>query len=171
MATDAQLVSKLNTISDPMASQLDTLRDWLRDQKGEPFLSGYEAETWAENPLDRYMCLRAPSGQSDVFTAFVANVLLAIYHRTIGYYIGTGQKRDARTGHTSYSNSSINRVSNVITTILASLIPVLTIYILNQLSSVNLRIGVTAALTAAFALTLATFSSASRVEIFMATAT
>lgn len=134
-------------------------------------MSGCEAETWAENRKNRYMCLKPPNAESDPFTRYNSNVLLGLYHRLVGQTVGTGQILDRATGHTSYSSPSISRVSNIITIILASILPVLTIYVLNQLSTVNQRIGVTAAFTAAFAFTIAVFSSARRFDIFLATAT
>lgn len=149
---------------------MEALKDWLRDEKGKPFLSGHEAETWVENK-NRYMCLKPPNAESDPFTRYTSNVLLGLYHRLVGQTVGTGQTLWTATGHTSYSNASINRVSNIITTILASIMPVLNIYVLNQLSTVNQQIGVTAAFSAAFACTIALFSSARRVDIFLATAT
>jgi VIT1/CCC1 family predicted Fe2+/Mn2+ transporter len=82
---------------------------------------------------------------------------VGIYHRLLGQDLKTGQIVDEATGHTSYSNSRINKASNVITTVLASLFPVLTIYVLNQLPSTNLRIGITAAFTAVFAFMIAIF--------------
>ena len=154
-----------------MPSQLDTLKDWLRDRNGKPFLTGYEAETWADKKRTTYMCLKPRAAESDPFTRFVSNVLLGLYHRLLGQRLGTGDNLDTATGHTSYSSPSISKISSLITTILASILPVLTIYILNQLPSSNLRIGVTAAFTAAFALVITVFSSAKRVEIFMATTT
>jgi Family of unknown function (DUF6594) len=143
----------------------------LRDIRGNPFLTGYEVETWADSKKGLYMCLQRPTADNDPFTRYTSNVLVGIYYRLLGQDLKTGQIVDEATEHTSYSNSHINKASNVITTVLTSVFPVLTIYVLNQLSSTNLRIGVTAAFTAVFALLIAIFSSASRVEIFAATAT
>ena len=117
------------------------------------------------------MCLKPPSAESDPFTRYMSNVLLDLYHHLVGQTVGTGQTLDTATGHTSYSSPSISRISNIITIILASILPVLSIYVLDQLSTVNQRIWVSAALTAAFAFTIAVFSSARRVDIFLATAT
>ena len=117
------------------------------------------------------MCLKPPNGESDPFTRYISNVLLEIYHHLVGQTVGTGQTLDTATGHTSYSSASISRVSNMITIILASILPVLSIHVLDQLSTVNQRVGVSAAFTTAFAFTTAVFSSARRVDIFLATAT
>lgn len=164
-------MSHLNTLDDLIPSQLETLKDWLRDRNGRPFLTGYEAETWAEIERRKYMCLKPRTAENDLFTRYISNVLLGVYHRIFGQRLGTGESLDTATGHTSYSSPGISKISGIIATILASVLPVLTIYVLNQLSSANLRLGVTAAFTAAFAFIINVFSSAKRVDIFMATAT
>lgn len=117
------------------------------------------------------MCLKPRTAENDLFTRYISNVLLGVYHRIFGQRLGTGESLDTATGHTSYSSPGISKISGIIATILASVLPVLTIYVLNQLSSANLRLGVTAAFTAAFAFIINVFSSAKRVDIFMATAT
>ena len=161
----------MNKLNDPMQSQLNSFRDWLRDRNQQPFLTGYEVETWADEKNTQYMCLNPSSDEHDLFTQYTTNVLLGLYHRTIGHRLGTGKNVDEVTRHTSYSDPSIHRATIVITTIVASLLPILTIYALNQIPSTNERIGVAAAFTAAFAFLIGLFSSARRVEIFAATAT
>ncbi|KAL8742250.1 MAG: hypothetical protein Q9190_005241 [Brigantiaea leucoxantha] len=85
-------ISRLNTLDDPIPSQLDTLQDWLRDRNGRPFLTGYEAETWAENKPGLYMCLRPHVAEdSDLFTRYISNVLLGLYHRFLGQDLGTAR--------------------------------------------------------------------------------
>lgn len=54
---------------------------------------------------------------------------------------------------------------------IASLMPVLTIAVLNQIQSTNNRILMTAVITALFAGAIAAFTQAKRVEIIAATAT
>ena len=117
------------------------------------------------------MCLQLLPASSDPFTRFLYNVLLGLYHRLLGQDLGTGKTLDAATGHTSYSSPGIDKASSVVTTILASVLPILTIWVFNQLSSANVRNGVTAVFTAGFAFVIAAFSEAKRAEIFVATAT
>ncbi|TEA19946.1 hypothetical protein C8034_v004271 [Colletotrichum sidae] len=97
--------------------------------------------------------------------------LLRAYHHIIGHRVGTGEIVDEVSEHASYSRDPIRKISNFSTTILACIMPVLTIFVLNPLSSTNGRIFVTLAFTALFATLLAIFSKAKKVEIFAATAT
>jgi hypothetical protein len=116
------------------------------------------------------MVLQRPIPEIDPFTNCISNVLVGIYHRMVGRFLASGRRVDD-TGHVSYSNEKITRVSGIITVTIASLFPVLTIYVLNLLSSTNARIGVAAAFTALFSFLVATFSAAKKFELFAATAT
>ncbi|KAK0658714.1 hypothetical protein QBC41DRAFT_308131 [Cercophora samala] len=165
-------VHQMNSIPSPQPSQLSALKDWLRDFKGgNSFLQSNEAFTWADPDPSSYLCLSAPVKETDPFTTFITEKILGAYHHFLGHRLGTGEVVDTETGHTSYSSSRISQASSLITTVLASILPVLTILVLNTLESTNARIAVTAAFTALFALVIAVFSDAKRIEIFAATAT
>lgn len=148
------------------------LKDWLRDQNlGHPFLEEHEIGTWSDADKRQYMCLQPTATEDDSFSRFVSNVLLRAYHHFVGDRLNTGETVDEISRHTSYSRSVVSRISNFGTTILACIIPVLTIFVLNILPSTNTRILVTLGFTVLFATVLAIFSNAKRVEIFAATAT
>ena len=138
---------------------------------GNSFLAGYEAETWADDTVRAYVCLEPQGMKSDLFTRWLLNTIVKIYDRILGRYIGSGEIIDKQSGDKSYSSDEINRASNIITAVLASAVPVLAIYALNQIKSTNIRIGVTAAFTVVFALLMGFFSSAKRSEMIAATAT
>jgi hypothetical protein len=99
------------------------------------------------------------------------NVIVGPYHRLIGHRLKSGKLVDPDAGGVSYDKRKIDRASTLIVTALSTVFPVLTIFILNILNSTNARIGLTALFTLVFALVLANFSSAKRVEIFAATST
>jgi hypothetical protein len=67
--------------------------------------------------------------------------------------------------------NDMDKASNMIAVIVASTLPVLTIFVLNSVDSTTDRIGWTVFFTAVFAAILALFSSAKRAELFAATAT
>lgn len=155
-----------------MKSQLRSLKEWLRDETGgDSFLTGYEAETWASDKAGTFVCLEPPSDKSDPFTKWLLNSAVRLYEYAVGRHIGSGEVIDAQSGDKSYSSNSVNRASNTLTAVLASAVPVLSIFALNRIDSVNVRIGVTAAFTTFFALMMGIFSSAKRGEMIAATAT
>ncbi|KAK4664667.1 uncharacterized protein QC763_0073080 [Podospora pseudopauciseta] len=147
-------------------------QDWLRDFRGgSSFLQSNEAFTWADPNPSSYLCLSAPVKETDPFTAFITEKILKTYRHLLGRRINTGQAVDTDTGHTLYSPSRISKASSLITTVLASTLPVLTILVLNGLDSTDARIGVTAGFTVLLTLVIAVFNDAKRIEVFAATAT
>lgn len=70
-----------------------------------------------------------------------------------------------------YDASSIQRVANVVATVLSSVLPLIAILILDHFQNTRTRIYISVGITAVFALVLALFTNARRVEIFAATAT
>ncbi|KAI0450730.1 hypothetical protein F5B21DRAFT_489794 [Xylaria acuta] len=165
-------VSQLSQAPNPNRSQLKELQRWLRDEKGgADFLKATEFNTWEETEPNKYIVMKNTATEDDFLTKLISNVLLIIFHRLIGERWKTGKIIDQRSGLTSYSDTKISRAGSIFAAALSSALPVLAIFVLNRLHSTTARIGVTLAFTTVFALVLAAFSSAKRVEIFAATAT
>ncbi|RYP61452.1 hypothetical protein DL771_010130 [Monosporascus sp. 5C6A] len=164
-------VSQTSQIPSPADNQLETLREWLRDMKGgNNFLQNEELSTWAPEDVSSYLCLNPALLDADPLTNTISYKLTKLYHRAIGKHFEGGKTfRDF--GVHSYSSSRIRRASSGILVIVASMMPVLTIFILNEISSTNARIGVTAAMTALFAFFMAVVSHGKKSEILVATAT
>ncbi|KAK4642186.1 hypothetical protein QC761_0081900 [Podospora bellae-mahoneyi] len=125
-----------------------------------------------QTPTPRHiLCLSAPVKETDPCTTFITEKILRTYRHLLGHRVNTGQAVDTDTGHSLYSPSRISKASSLITTVLASTLPVLAILVLNRLDSTDARTGVTAGLMALFALVIAVFSDAKRIEFFAATTT
>lgn len=169
------LVIALGQADKPLKSQLKGLngdRGWIVDRNGgNSFLTGHEFFTWASNDLKAYVCLEPPSAKGDPFTKWLLNSVVHAYDRVIGRYTGGGEIIDQQTGDKSYGSDGVNRVSNIVTAVMYSAIPVLTIYALNRIPTTEGRIGATAGFTVFFALLMGFLSSAKRSEIIAATAT
>ena len=163
-------VSQLNRLNPPQKSQLSGLKGWLNDSQNG-FLKDEETQTWNDETESLYLCLATNLTETDAFTEMMQNVIVGPYHRLIGHRLKTGQVVDSEAGIMSYDKRKIDKASTTIATILSPMFPVLTIFVLNVLQSTNARIGLTALFTLVFALVLAKFSLAKRVEIFAATAT
>ncbi|OTB03379.1 hypothetical protein M426DRAFT_321749, partial [Hypoxylon sp. CI-4A] len=74
-------------------------------------------------------------------------------------------------GLSYYEDSKLDTASNVVSVIISSTLPVITIFVLNILETTTARLGFTVLFTAIYSVLLAVFTSAKRVEIFAATAT
>lgn len=81
-----------------------------------------------------------------------------------------GKVIDVESGLMEYSDDSMNRISKIIVTVLSSILPVLTTVVLWVVHSTIHRIGIMIVFTSLFAAALAAFTSARRIEIFVATA-
>jgi VIT1/CCC1 family predicted Fe2+/Mn2+ transporter len=163
-------VSQLNRLNTPQKSQLSGLKGWLNGSRNG-FLKDEENQTWHDETESLYLCLATDLRETDAFTETMQNIIVGPYHRLIGHRLKTGKVIDSEAGGVSYDKRKIDGASTMIATILSTMFPVLTIFVLNVLQSTNARIGLTALFTLVFALVLVRFSSAKRVEIFAATST
>ena len=158
----------------PPKSQLQMLQGWLRDSKGGRSFhkdAGFEFFTWRyENP-DAYISLKSSQDETYVFNRFLNRVIVRIFHRFVGEKMKVGTVVDEEANLVSYSDSKLSRASNVVALVASSVLPVMTIFVLNTVNTTNQRIGLTMLFTAVFAILLAVFSNAKSVEIFGATAT
>lgn len=142
--------------------------------EGNRFQSGAELSTWLEdeklNP-DLFVSLNPNLPEDDVFTNTMMDFVIPKFHQCFGEKLKLGRVTASGTDYVIYKDSTIVKFSNVLVTIIASILPPITILVLNALSTTIERIIVTVAFTALFALVLACFTSAKRVEILAATAT
>lgn len=151
---------------------MEVLRDWLRDPEGgKNFLRGSEARLWRDEPGSSFVRVPATQGEEDLFTKFVAWLLVRVLHRLHCFSRYSGKVLDPETGLTSYDESKLNTAGMIIATVLSSILPVVSIFVLYIVHNTFARIGITIGFTGCFAAILAIFSSARRVEIFAATAT
>ncbi|KAK8097449.1 hypothetical protein PG984_016588 [Apiospora sp. TS-2023a] len=169
---NTQAVSQIERLREPDKQQLKELQEWLGDSRGgNNFPLELELTTWLDKDRSQYVCPGPARAEPDFFTTLLSRHVVRLYHHLWGRRGPSKHIIDDESGLRCYDDSIINRVAAVATVIVASTLPVLTIYILNVLPTKELRIGVTAILTAVFAGMLAAFSSAKRAEIFAATAT
>jgi hypothetical protein len=142
---------------------LSVLQGWLRDSKGgKNFLNGLEAETWTDPEETSYISVGPPAPEKDLFSSFLRVALLRVFHLLCGARFKMGRVVDEESGMMSYEDSRLDKASSMITVILASVLPVLAIFALNDLKTANARIGTIVGFTAAFAMILVIFSSAKR---------
>ncbi|KAM7207231.1 hypothetical protein V8F20_002497 [Naviculisporaceae sp. PSN 640] len=169
-------VSQLSQAPDPPKNQLLELQDFLCSPSGgRNFLKGSEAFTWKESEPTAYLSVNRAHVENDPFTSFMTYRVALLFHRLCG---GRGTKSrkigklvDEEAQLRLYSDSTLEKTSHIISVIISSTLPVLTIFVLNSLESTEKRLGLTVLFTAVFGILLAIFSTAKRAEIFAATAT
>lgn len=131
----------------------------------------HERSTWLEANPKLFVSLNPNLPEDDIFTNTMMDFVIPQFHQRFGERLKLGQAMGAERGYVTYRDSTIVKFSNVLVTIIASILPPITILVLNALSTTTSRIMVTVAFTAAFATILVCLTSARRVEILAATAT
>ncbi|KAJ4260897.1 hypothetical protein NW757_001285 [Fusarium falciforme] len=147
----------------------------LAEYGGENFQEDdVEFDTWLgeeqANP-DLYVALQPGIDEDDLFTRSIMRFIGGPFHRAIGDRMKVGKVIDEGSGIMTYRDSNIVKTINFIVTVIATVLPPLTILVLNSVDKTKVRIGLTVLFTAIFAIILAAFSKAKRVEILVATAT
>jgi hypothetical protein len=109
-----------------------------------------------------------PGYQFDHFTLWLIKSFLGLFHKLIGhrYKSSAGRNPDVVT----YSDEHLRLPTTILSTILASILPIASIAVLYMVDSMPKRLGIVAAFTVAFSLALALLTTATRSENFAATA-
>lgn len=160
----------MNGLPNPGGAQLRGLQEELND-KANNFLRFEEFDTWASNDTASYMCLNPTTNERDLVTTWIESFVVGPFNRYLAGCFRAGRVIDEETGSRTYSARRVNTASNIITTVLSTTLPVVTIFALNAVGTLQKRLSLTVLFTALFALILAVCTSARRLEIFAATAT
>jgi hypothetical protein len=167
------------SLSSPTKADLTELQDWLKDEKGgNCFQQDSEAFTWNDKdiaqkdlPVSSYFSLRKKIEEKGLFTSLLTWIARKPFHSCIGRRCGAGTIIDEESGLTSYAESRVVQAGTLITTVISSILPIVTILVLYKIQTPYGRIWASIGFTVAFSILLAIFSNARRVEILAATAT
>ena len=160
--------SQISTMPPPTRDRLSTLQDWLeRPAYGNAFLRGVEARAWdRDTPIQDFISLSTTSKDQDPMTRWLRKFLPGTYHRIIGHKLKT---EDPDNATFDYKDDTVLVAIQVLSTILSSLAPTVSIFVLYFIKSTLVRLGLVLVFTSLFAVILSIFTNAKRVEIFAAT--
>ncbi|KAH8593912.1 hypothetical protein B0O99DRAFT_574662 [Bisporella sp. PMI_857] len=166
--------SIISRLADPNESTLRSLQDWLeRPKMGNLALLGRDRDTWgaSDEPLRNNMDLFAiGSGrENNVFSTWFSRKFIRWFHHALWHR--TKKADDIESGIFSYKDTTLQRYTLHITTIIACSLPILAIVVLYYVDSMDARLGLVALFTVVFAACLSIFTHTTRVEIFIATST
>ena len=175
------IVAQLSKLHQPRDDYLTSLREWLMDPKGgrsKGIFNGREAFIWDERDVrgekveHDLVTLATPRGERDLFTQYIIYPFLGLFHQIWGRRkLNKRFVIDEESGYVEYSEEKIDRVGTIISTTVASILPVIAVLGLFFVKSLVRRLYTMVGITAAFAILLAVMSNAKRIEIFAATAT
>lgn len=158
---------------------------------GNIYLLGADSDIWDNFNASELVCFK-PNRTANLITRFLTNKLVTSYHYLVGRHFrvwyskfahGLGidqanvgdliQKPDTSDIHQNtvyYSQNGVLRLSMLLGTVLASLLPIGSIVVLYSLRDMTTRLAMIGVFTAMFSLGLGIFTSGRTVEIFSATA-
>ncbi|KAK8016228.1 hypothetical protein PG993_014417 [Apiospora rasikravindrae] len=185
----------LSQLPRPPSRDVQKFEEWLkRPSLGDVYLRGRDRDVWARG--EDLMCLqRSPHGHR--FSGFIARYVIPLYHSLTEKLI-TFRNRDSQAANTtsptsstlpsnlyvvnahqqsaevtngiySHDDSRIVMTANLIGTIAASILPVLSIAILYTVRSMAARLGLVAVFSALFSTCLWFMNDGNLVEVFGAT--
>ena len=157
------------------------------------FLPDVEGDTYdiKKVPMHDYATMSGAHKERDVFTMFLSDNLLSWFYRFIRYckgvsfhYLNANSRHSnshaqrkpqlpcdvENAGMARFEDSKLNAFAHFLGTLLASLLPPLSIFVLYFVRRQVDRLGIVLAFSALFSFTLALFTRARGVEIFAATA-
>jgi len=171
----------MSRLNKPRDDYLIKLREWLGDPTGgmtKGVFGGLEAFIWEDEDLrgekigHDLVTIAASQGERDIFTKIVIYPLIRFYHWLWGQsHLTKRYVVDEETGYVEYSEEKIDKAGTIISTTVASILPVIAVLGLFFIKSLVKRIYAMVGITAAFSILLASMSNAKRIEIFAATAT
>ncbi|KAH8786255.1 hypothetical protein BGZ57DRAFT_756699 [Hyaloscypha finlandica] len=166
--------SVIHRFAKPDSHDLRELQDWLERQAfGNLALIGADSETWGRlhQPINSHADLLTlnSTGCEDIFSRWFSRTFIFWFHHTFRHRpLNSG---DLESGIRSYSSRTIERYTSFVTTIVASLLPILSTAVLFCVPSMKLRLGLIVLFTLIFAACVSSFTSTKRGEIFVATST
>lgn len=148
-------------LQSPHTYDLKVLQKWLKRPKmGEQFLVGLDRNAWDEK--DDLISLGLTSND-DPLAKWVTDKVMVWVHCCIGRRINMNSL-------VHYSEDWALRFLSLISTVLASVLPIVAIVVLYVVQSTHVRLGGLAAFTAVFAFILSVVTNAKRSDVFAATA-
>ncbi|KAL8940199.1 MAG: hypothetical protein Q9216_002950 [Gyalolechia sp. 2 TL-2023] len=158
----------LRKTAKPTANTVEFLREWLdRPEGGDFFLKGREATIWeAEGDLVSLDCHQS---DKDALTSLISERVVPWYHRRWGHRTKKPASTAEWYGVWQYDKEKLSFLTSAISTLLASLLPSISILVLYFLSRPVTKLVVILLFSIFFSLILATVSSARRIEVFAAT--
>lgn len=156
----------LSKLGPPRPHHVKLLRECLEDPRLSDYLLGKDSNIWSDESTLHDLVSAHPVRDFDRLSLWLIKLFLPIFHR----FVGQHYKDNADGSVYHYDDEHLEFPASVISTVLASMLPVVSIVVLYFVTSMAVRLGIVAAFTAIFSLVLALITKGRRVEVFAATA-
>jgi hypothetical protein len=152
----------------PSQGDLDFLQRWFQDKNMGHFpLIGLDSDVWEGCPAPELLAINPCKGD-DPFAALFLNRAMKWWHNWVGYRVK--RPADEESQYFVYNDKDTLRIANIVVSVISSALlvgSIMTLYFVNNMLA---RLGIIAALTQLFSLTLVLVTNARKVEMFAATA-
>jgi hypothetical protein len=159
--------TQLSSLAAPKNHNLRILQGCVTDIHTNDYLLGRESHAWSEPSRIPDLVALIPQANFDPLTQWLVETFLNLYHKVLGKRWKTPSDADANLF--LYSDEHIRRPVAALSVSLASVLPVLAILVLHLIKSTGVQLGIIAAFTICFSLSLALMTDAKRIENFAAT--
>ncbi|KAH8654990.1 hypothetical protein BGZ60DRAFT_532623 [Tricladium varicosporioides] len=154
--------------SSPNPCDLKFLRRWFKEKTMGDFpLIGLDSQLWETSTPPKLIAPKARKAEDPLGSAFLSKVFVW-WHYCIGHRIK--KHVDEESQYFEYSDSRVLRAANIFSSIISSALLVGSVIALAFVDNVFVRLGIVAAFTQLFSLTLVLVTNARNVEMFAATA-
>jgi hypothetical protein len=168
--------AQVKRLVEPRDDDVRLLQDWLeRPTMGNLSLIGDDRNIWGEldepiKPDLDLLTLKARGPEdSDSFSRWFAVTILHCFHRLMGRHFNKPQ--DPENGIVSYTEKTVRRYTSHVTTIVASLLPVVATVALRFARGLTVQLVLIAVFSFVFTYCMTVFTKATRGEIFIGTST
>lgn len=130
-------------------------------------LRGPDQHSWSiEHTYDLLATARRES--SDPFSRWLSDSFIPAFHNCFGKRFKKPLAEDPESEIGQYSEKHLSTAVNILGTVAASVLPIISIVVLYFATNTLIRLGLTIVFTGAFSCALALMTRARRVEIFAA---
>jgi hypothetical protein len=157
-----------NILHKPRKHDLDILAGNLDNPRLPDYLLGLDSNVWKDQSFREDLLSINKVHEFDTVSKWLIHLFLEPYHRFFGHRKQQALNADANLFH--YDNSHLEAPANIISIVLSSVLPVLSIVVLYLIHNMPTRLGLVALFTALFSLSVAILTKAKRVDVFTATA-
>ncbi|KAK5046660.1 hypothetical protein LTR84_007421 [Exophiala bonariae] len=157
-----------NIFQKPQKRDLDIIVGNLDNPQLPDYLLGLDSNVWKDENFRGDLISVNGVHDFDTASKWLIRLFLEPYHRFFGHRRKEANNADAELYH--YDNAHLEIPANIISIVLSSVLPVLSIVVLYIVRNMPTRLGLVALFTAAFSLSVAVLTKARRVDVFTATA-
>jgi len=132
-------------------------------------LRGLDQEAWSSPTTTNDLLAVEKRSSGDPFSRWITNTLIPFFHTKLFKHFKAPIPEDPESGICNYDDGKVARFVHVLSTVVASMLPITSIIVLYFVSDPHNRLAIAVAFTGLFAFCLAVTTRARRVEIFAAT--